>query len=383
MIVFKNYLKVTRSFLSTIILYTLIFIAIAIMTTVSGSQQSQSFVTSQSSIALINHDQDTELIQTFQKYVQTHAQYVELEDSDDQLRDALFFRKVDYIMIIPKNFTDDFLNGKDIKIQTMEVPDSTSATYSKTLMNRFLNTAQLYLSAGISSHDLTHYIQDDLNIHTQVTMLNENHDGQISQARYFYNFSNYSLLAIIIVVISMVMISFCEDKIHRRHLISCVSYQSFNRQLLLGNVVVTLGIWLFYVMISFLLYQKAMCSIPGLLLVLNSFVFTIFVLIFSFFLTKLTHEREAISMISTVVSLGTSFIAGVFVPQEFLAPFVLNIAKLTPTYWFITGNNQIAQLSQYTMTDLFPVFMNMGIIVLFGIGFYFFTQFISRFQLKK
>lgn len=383
MTVFKNYLKVTRSFLPTIILYTLIFIAIATMSSASGTQQSQNFVTSKSSIALINRDQDTPLIQTFQKYIQAHAEYVKLEDSDNQLRDALFYRKVDYIMIVPAHFTDDFLEGKDVKIETMEVPDSISATYSKTLMNRFFNTAKLYLTADMSITDLSHYIQDDLNIHSQVTMLNQSHDDQISEARYFYNFSNFSLLAILIVVVSMVMISFHEDKIQRRHLVSSLSYQSLNRQLFLGNIVVTFGIWLLYVMMSFVLYQKTMITMAGLLLIVNSFVFTLCILIFSFFLTKLTHERETINMISIVVSLGTSFIAGVFVPQEFLADFVLNIAKLTPSYWFVTNNNQIVQLSQYTMTNLQPVFMNMGIIVLFGVGFYFFTQLITRFQLKK
>lgn len=383
MTVFKNYLKVTRSFLPTIILYTLIFIAIATMSSASGTQESQNFVTSKSSIALINRDQDTPLIQTFQKYIQAHAEYVKLEDSDNQLRDALFYRKVDYIMIVPAHFTDDFLEGKDVKIETMEVPDSISATYSKTLMNRFFNTAKLYLTADMSITDLSHYIQDDLNIHSQVTMLNQSHDDQISEARYFYNFSNFSLLAILIVVVSMVMISFHEDKIQRRHLVSSLSYQSLNRQLFLGNIVVTFGIWLLYVMMSFVLYQKTMITMAGLLLIVNSFVFTLCILIFSFFLTKLTHERETINMISIVVSLGTSFIAGVFVPQEFLADFVLNIAKLTPSYWFVTNNNQIVQLSQYTMTNLQPVFMNMGIIVLFGVGFYFFTQLITRFQLKK
>lgn len=383
MTVFKNYLKVTRSFLPTIILYTLIFIAIATMSSASGTQQSQNFVTSKSSIALINRDQDTPLIQTFQKYIQAHAEYVKLEDSDNQLRDALFYRKVDYIMIVPAHFTDDFLEGKDVKIETMEVPDSISATYSKTLMNRFFNTAKLYLTADMSITDLSHYIQDDLNIHSQVTMLNQSHDDQISEARYFYNFSNFSLLAILIVVVSMVMISFHEDKIQRRHLVSSLSYQSLNRQLFLGNIVVTFGIWLLYVMMSFVLYQKTMITMAGLLLIVNSFVFTLCILIFSFFLTKLTHERETINMISIVVSLGTSFIAGVFVPQEFLADFVLNIAKLTPSYWFVTNNNQIVQLSQYTMTNLQPVFMNMEIIVLFGVGFYFFTQLITRFQLKK
>ena len=90
-----------------------------------------------------------------------------------------------------------------------------------------------------------------------------------------------------------------------------------------------------------------------------------------------------VSGISTVDGLGTSFIAGAFVPQEFLAPFVLNIAKLTPSYWFIDGNNKIASLSGYSWTELQPIIMNMAIILGFAVLFYILIQLVSRLKLKK
>lgn len=383
MTVFKNYLKVAKSFLPTILIYTLIFVGIATITSTSGANQGQDFEASKSQIAVINHDKDTDLVKSFMTYIENNADHIDIEDSQDAMRDALFFRKVDYIMVIPKDFTTDFLNQRDVHIETMQVPDSSSATYSKTLMNKFLNTAQLYLKAGINEKDMVQHIQKDLDIHTNVQMLNQSLDGSLSNARHFYNFANYTLLAIIISVVSMVMISFNEEKIRRRNLVSSVSYQSLNRQLLLGNVISTLGIWLLYVVISFLIYRETMLTNAGLLLILNSFVFVIFILIFSFFLTNLTHNREVVSMVSTVLSLGSSFIAGAFVPQELLAPFVLNIAKLTPSYWFISNNNQIAQLSHFTFTDLQPIFINMGIMLGFAVVFYIATQIVSRFRLKK
>ena len=53
-------------------------------------------------------------------------------------------------MIIPDNYTTDFINGKDVTIETMELPDAYSSIYSKNLLNKYLNTANLYLKAGIS-----------------------------------------------------------------------------------------------------------------------------------------------------------------------------------------------------------------------------------------
>lgn len=381
--VFNNYLKVMKSYISIILVYTVVFVGIAAMTTLSGNQSASTFETSKAKIALINHGENSEFIQSFEQYIQDNADYVELEDKDDVLRDALFFRKVDYIMIIPKDFTKDFLNNQDVRIETMEVPDSSDAIYSKTLMNKYLNTAKLYLKTNITIADITKHIQEDLSIHTKVTINSEIVDSRIANVALFYNFANYTLLSIIIVVISMVMISFRDEKIHRRNLISATTYKSLNRQLLLGNIVSTMGVWLLYVTSSIILYREVMFTNAGLLIIFNSFVLTIFILIFSFFLTSLTQKREIVSGISTVVGLGTSFIAGAFVPQEFLSPVVLTIAKFTPSYWYITNNNLISQTNDFSWTTLQPIFMNMIMIMGFAILFYLFIQLTSRLRLRK
>ncbi|MFR7592625.1 MAG: ABC transporter permease [Longibaculum sp.] len=383
MIIFKNYFKIAKTLLPTILIYTLIFLGIATITSTSGVNQGQSFSSEKSKIALINHDENTPLIDAFYKYIDKHSEYVEIEDSDSALRDALFFRKVDYIMIIPPHFTKQFTLEKNPQIETMEVPDSSLALYSQTLMNKFLNTAQLYLKTGIDEKEMTLAIEKDLEQHVDIEMLNTSFNTNLDNARNFYNFANYTLLAIIISVISMIMISFHEEKIYRRHLVSRYSYQKINRQLLMGNIMTTTAIWLLYVVISFILYRETMFSQGGLLLILNSFIFTIFILILSFFITTLTHNREVVSMISTVLSLGLSFIAGAFVPQELLSPIVLTIAKLTPSYWFISNNNQIAQLAHYSLKDLQPIFINMGVVIGFAVLFYIAIQMTSYWKLKK
>ncbi|MEG0365437.1 MAG: ABC transporter permease [Coprobacillus sp.] len=381
--VFKNYLKVMKSYIPMILAYTVIFVGIAAMTTMSGNQTSSVFEANEAKIAVINHDEDTEFMKSFETYIQDNAKYVELENEEDVLRDALFFRKVDYIMIVPKNFTEDFLNNKDVHIETMEVPDSSNAMYSKTLMNKYLNTAKLYLKTDISTSEMTKHIQEDLSIHTKVDLTSVSADEQIVNVSLFYNFANYTLLAIIIVVISMVMISFREEKIHRRNLISNTTYKSLNRQLLLGNIVSTLGVWLLYVTASIVLYRETMFTTEGLLIILNSFVLVIFILIFSFFLTSLTQKREIVSGISTVVGLGTSFISGAFVPQELLSPFVLMIAKFTPSYWYISNNNLISKTTDFSWQGLQPIFMNMGIILGFAVLFYILIQVTTKLRLKK
>ncbi len=383
MIVFKNYFKVAKPFLPMIIIYTCIFVAIATITSTNGIQTDTVYQANQTNIAFINRDNDTKLTKAFLHYIKDNAHYIDLKDDESEMRDALFFRKVDYIMIIPKNFTEDFLNQKDVKIETMDIPDSYTSIYSKTLMNRYLNTAQLYLKSDMSLEDIVQSIQKDLNQHSPIEMKKGNVHEQISSASSFYNFSNFTFQSITIVVIAMVMLSFHEEKVKKRSLVSATSYQSFNRQLLLANIITALGIWLLYVVVSLILYQQAMLTYQGLLLILNSLIFMIFVFTLSFFLTIITNRKTVIDGISTVIGLGTSFIAGAFVPQELLSDFVLSIAKLTPSYWYISNNNEIAKISSLSWETLQPIMINMTIILGFALFFYICIQITSYLKLKK
>ena len=369
MTVFKNYLKIAKSYIPTILLYSAIFMAFAIVSSLNQQSTDTQYQTEKTKIAFITYDQ-SQLIKDFQNYIKDNATMVSIDQDETSLKDALFFRKVDFIMIVPENFTQDFINSKDVTIDTMQIPDAYSAIYSKNLMNKYLNTAKFYLQSGINVNDLSKYIQEDFNHKAVVHMNQEIENSQIDSLASYYNFSNYALLAIMITVISMIMISFQNENIKRRNLISSMSMKSLNLQLLLGNIMISFMIWFIYVVISFVLYFDSMLSMYGILYILNSLCFVIFINVLSFFISQMTSHREFISGISNVISLGSSFIAGAFVPQAYLSTFVLNIAKITPSYWFIYNNNKIATLTSFQWNDLKVIVLNMFIILLFALVFY-------------
>lgn len=380
--VFKKYLKIANTYTFMILAYTAIFLGLAI---VAGSYTSTStdYESMDIKVAIINRDKDTELIKGFKDYIKGHGDLVKLEDNDEALRDALFYRTVDYIMIIPDNYTNDFINGKNVVIDTMELPDSYSSIYSKNVLNKYLNTANIYLKAGISDIDLTKLIKEDLDSKVEVGMLDKQSDIDFSMPLTYYNFSNYMLITITMVIITMIMVSFNEEKIKNRNLVSPVSYKSMNRQLMLGNYTVGLAIWLLYVGMSFILYKDAMFTMNGLFLVINSLALMIFIQAFSFMIAKFTSNREILSGVGNVFGLGSSFLCGAFVPQSMLSPFVLGIAKFLPSYWFIDANNKIIKLTDFSFDSIQPILMNMVIVCGFTILVYVATQLITKLRLKK
>lgn len=111
-----------------------------------------------------------------------------------------------------------------------------------------------------------------------------------------------------------------------------------------------------------------MFTVKGLLFLLNSFVFTLAVLSISYLIGNVVKSKSAMYAAANVFSLGTCFISGVFVPQALLGKTVLTIASFTPTYWYVKSNNDIANMVNFKIEKLMPIFVNMLIIIGFAVA---------------
>ena len=106
MTVYKKYLKIASTYALLILAYSAIFLGLAIF---AGTYNSTStdYESMDVKVAIVNRDKNTELIKGFKEYIKNHGELVSLKDNDEALRDALFYRNVDYIMIIPENYTNE------------------------------------------------------------------------------------------------------------------------------------------------------------------------------------------------------------------------------------------------------------------------------------
>lgn len=380
MTVFRTYLKILRSYRSVIIMYLSIFLFIALMVGSVGTSNT-SFKVSKPSVFIINND-NSKITDSFISYVKESADIIEIESDEESIKDALFYRKVDYIIEIPKNYGEDFISGKDVKIKSISVPNSTSTMYTEMLFNRYFSIYKTYLNNGMTDDQISSLVVKDLESSVDVSLLDTS-KKDIDKVCYYYNYTNYTILATCILIIGMITNTFTSKNIKRRNEISPTSYKKINRHLFLGNICLTFAVWLSYVIISFILYKETMLTTPGLLFIINSFVFSIMALSLGFLIGNLVRSKEAQSGIVNIIALGTSFICGAFVPQEYLGSAVLSFAKVLPSYWFITNNNEIALLSNYNFDTIMPIFRNMGIILVSALVFFILTNIVAKKKLKE
>lgn len=371
--VFKAFYKIVRENLGTILLYIFIFIFFAVFLTSSlGKKQEETFTDTKSNIALFNNDQDSPFLEGFEQYLTDNANIVEIGDDTKSLQDSFYFRHVEYIVTIPEGFTQDFLAGKNVTLDTATVPDSTTSVYLDNMINLYLNTARTYLSSldNISEEQLVANIKKDLAISTPVTFLSSDatleNNGTVS---YFYNYLSYSLLAIFISCIGLVLLVFNDTDLKKRNLCSPIPSRKISLQLFAGTMSFSIIIWIFMISLSFIMYSDVMFTFKGALYMLNSFALSLAAISIAFFIGSITKNRGVLSAATTAIPLGFSFIGGAFVPQQFISDTVLRIASFTPTYWYVLTNDSIATMSHFSWEKVMPLVVNMLIILGFAVAF--------------
>jgi len=382
--VFRTYFKLLKSQLLSIIIYAVVFltITIAISVAIIGSDEG-SFQIKEVPIAVMNRDRENAFIQGMLEYLDQYVDYYDIEDSEEARKDALFFRRVLYIMIIPEGFTQDFLAGKEVKIQKETVPDVAEVVSVDNAIDNYLNKASVYLKyvPDANAEDINEYILDQLSKDTEVTFVTTQSKKDINANEFnrnYYNYLAYVLLAVLITGVSSVMVSFHNVDIRRRQNASPLSVRSMNLQLIFANfmfVIVYLAVFLVagYIVNPFRYFNRHL-----LLYVLNAVVFTITALSISYLVGITVKNKNAVSALSTVLSLSLSFLSGVFVDQQFLGKAVQKAASFMPTYWYVRANNEINAVSNLNLKNLSNVFLYYAIELGFAVVIFAIAMVVSK-----
>ena len=376
MTVFKTFLKVLNKYKVTIIMYTVILVAFGGFN-MKTSDKSMNFVSSKPDVLIINQDKEEGITKNLIEYIKNNSNIIDVENDEEAINDALFYRDVNYIIYIPENYREDFLNGKNPKIEIKSTGDYQSAL-AEMMLERYVKLANTYQGSIKSEEELINKINDTISNQTEVEITSKLDTDNLAKASFYYNFLSYSMLAGLVFVICSVLSSFKEEKVSKRTTISSMNYKKFNRKLLLSNSLFAIVMWLLYVILSFILVGDIMFTMHGLVYIINSFVFTICALCIAFLIGNLVINKNAINGIVNVVALGSSFLCGAFVPMEWLPDAVLKIAHILPSYYYINCNEILKEVETFNFETLKPIFTNMGVVLIFAVGFVILTNIISK-----
>lgn len=376
MTVFKTFLKILNKNKFIIILYTLFLIFFGGFN-MQTSESNINFVASKPDIMIVNYDEEKGITKDLIKYIEENSNVVDLKNNEDAINDALFYRDVNYVIYIPKNYNKDFMDGKNPEIEIKSTGDYQSS-FAEMLLSRYIKVANIYQKSINSEEELISKINETLSKKSEVEITSKLDTNILSKATFYYNFANYSIMACLIYVICLILASFKDIKIQKRTIISSTNYKTLNRQLLLSNSLFSIILWMIYVVLSFILVGDIIFSIHGIFYLINSFVFTICATTIALFIGNIVSNKNAISGIVNVIALGSSFLCGAFVPMEWLPEGIIKIAHILPSYYYISNNEILKTLEIINFNTIKPILLNIIIILSFSIVFIILTNIVSK-----
>ena len=367
MTVLKTYFKVLNKYKATIIMYTAFLIFFSGFNFKSGNNTTD-FQATKPDVLIVNNDMKEGVTANLIKYIEKNCNVKKIKNDKEAVNDALFYRDVNYIIYIPKNYRTDFLNKYDPQIKVKSTGDYASSL-AEMMLERYIKVANVYNDLDMAEDDMIKCINSTLSKQTKVKITSKLDINNLSHATSYFNFTNYCILAGCIYVIGLVLSSFREEKIRKRTIISGMDYKKYNNQLMLSNGIFAFIFWLFYIVLGFILVGDIMFTKYGMLYILNSFVFNVCTLALAFLIANLVSDKDALNGIVNVLALGTSFLCGAFVPMQWLPDGVLKAAHIFPSYYFIKNNETIKTLEEFSMNTVKPIIINMVIVLVFAVGF--------------
>lgn len=361
MTVSSTFFKILKKYKGLIILYSVILIGFGGIN-VTTNETNVLYEAEKPKIAVVNKDDKSLITDNFIQYLSSNCDVKKYDESD--IDDALFYRQVSYVIYIDKGFNKNDKNKLSIK--TTEDYDSTLA---QMYASRYLKTQDIYLSMYDNQSEAIEKLNDAMKVNVNISLTSKKNTSASSRINTYFNFASYSLLAGLIIVLGTILAIFNERKVKMRSIISSTSYKTRNKSIILSSMVYAISLWIFYMIIGFILFKKELLNCNGLLYALNSLVFTFAALALGILISNLVNNKNALGGVVNVIAVGTSFLSGVFVPLEYLPDSVVNIAHGFPTYWYVSANNLIANITEFNLESLKPIFTNdlviLGFMILF------------------
>lgn len=376
MTVFNTFWKVINKYKGTIILFTVMLVTFGGINTTSNNS-TVDFTNSKPDIIIVNNSGNNDLTKNLISYLEKNTNVKDVKNTEEARNDALFYREVNYIIYIPKDYQKDVLSGKTPEIDIKTVGDYTSSL-AEMLLTRYLKIQSIYAKNISTEQELITVINKNLSKTSEVTITSKVDTTKTSRVSRYFNFASYSAMFIIIFVICMVLSSFHAKAIKKRTIISSMNYKTHNKYLLRASFIYSIIVWLLFMLLGTILFSNTILSLRGLVYAINLLIFIFTSLTLALLLSTLIDNKDAVNGIVNVISLGSAFLCGAFIPTEWLPETVIKISRIFPTYWYVNSNDLLASLQTINMTSLNQVIINMIVMLVFALIFIIINNLVSK-----
>ena len=357
-------MKIARKNMGLILMYVGI-VALTLLLTIGGAadQQQQDYAAASMKISLVDED-GSALSQALADHLSGIHQIRQCENDQARLLEDLYYREADYVLRIPQGFGED---PAAYPLQVTAVPGSYTGVYLENQIRSYLGQVRLYETAGFSREEAIS--RADQAASPAVTVL---HPADETQQRTgaFFQFLPYGAICILSFAIGNVLCAFMKTEVRKRIGSSALTHRRIEWELLLSVGVFGAAVFGIFIIMAAAFLGGEFWGADNLILYLSNLAVMILVcMALAYLIAMSVSSQESLSGIVNSLSLGMSFLCGVFVPLEVLGDGVKTAAHFLPFYWYEQANLLISAAPALGADQLMQIRNFMGIQVAFALAF--------------
>ena len=347
MTVFKGYMKIIGQNRMLILLYVAIFFGCTLLFQSTAGKSETSYQAEKMNIGIVDKDGGS-LAESLTEYLGNLHHLIPVENDVSEIQEKLYYREVDYVVRIPENFYEKCIEG-DEKLSVTKIPDTYSGSYVDQQINSFLNNARTYQASGFTEAESASALEKTKSV--KVTFSNDEKSIEDAPYVYYFRYMPYLFLALFGFVMGNILIVFHNSDLKKRMAASPVSGR---RQSLEGTLCMSLAgltLWIFVIVIGILFYGRDFYTSENFVYYLLNSASMLFVdIALAYLMGTIAPNRDALTGIANIISLGMCFLGGVVVPLEFMGSHVKAVSHFLPVYWYEKANDLLANFAHMTVS---------------------------------
>ena len=334
MTVLKTYMKLLVKNSYAVLPYFVIFMVLAVLIGQSfGGDPTRTFQVTKMKVVISASSENMEA-DDFAAWLESRGHKVIHQTlTEKEAREEIFLERADATYLFP--------NEEKASPVVLADQKSSAGYYAGAMAEAFFRFREAYRleDGSIDRASLFETLEQEMKV--EVDVPDDDVDGLasgLSSVVASMSGAAYVLMAVSFGVLPLVHEAFTRPGIFERSIASPYRISKRVFELYLGSgIVVFVSAAVLFGLAQITLHRQVTAGQLGRLAV-NYLVFALCVLAISNIISSLTRNRAAISAISTVFSLGLSFISGAFLPQELVSESVLRVSKAFPMFYFIRAN---------------------------------------------
>lgn len=382
--VYRGYMKLWIRNLGLTLLYFGIFLGMSgIMQAAAVDKKVEDYSAQSVNIAVIDEDGSV-LSEGIEEYLGGIHNIVDIGETQEDIQTALFYRKVEYVVTIPENFQNLFLEEGE-KVNTTKLPDSESSMYIDSQLDTFLNGVKVYAASGYTIDEAVDLVMGAGEIQAEVTLVDKNgNGGKKADYVYMFQYFPYMIIAVLGYGISTLLMIFRKKEINQRITCSSVSFICQN----LGSVAAfaTIGFIIWGICVTILLgvHGDAFLESPNKwYYIVNSILMVLTALAMAYLVGNLVQKKDTLTVVINVISLGMCFLCGVFVPLEILGEGVKKVVQFLPVYWYEVINETLGEFNNLTTTMQNTIWKGFAIQFAFAVTCIFVALMVTKLKMRE